>query len=483
MVQSILDMDATQLAQKIRNGEISSLAATNAYIEQIKRANPKTNALVEERFELARKEATACDQSIKEGNAKGRLFGVPISMKECFDVAGMKTTGGLIQRKDYIADTDAEVVAKLRAEGAIILGKTNTPTLCFCQETDNKLYGRTNNPWDLNRTVGGSSGGEAAIIAFGGAAVGIGSDIGGSIRFPAHFNGVIGFKSGNRQVSQKGHFPYVSEPLQENMLGFGALAKSVNDAELINEIIAEHPPNEIGQVDFSVIIPNPSPKFPVNNVTKELLGKVEKVLSQSYQIKKEQPPYLNQMALMWQRIMSIDGAKSVARIAFGNSRLKPLREFLREKLLHNAEVHPYLAWACIGANLFKPNQKQIEEIKAFIKTASETYQQYLHNSILILPVYHSAAKPHGEVYKEIFSIRKTFLTYLPYIALPNTLGLPTLVIPVGTDEQGMPISVQLICLIGNEKALFQTGRILEQSMRGYVRCRYYDDMEMANKKE
>ena len=103
----------------------------------------------------------------RTGEAEGALFGVPISMKESFDVAGMQTTGGLIGRKGFVQEHDAEVVRKLKAEGAIIIGKTNTPELCFCQETDNKLYGRTNNPWNLERTAGGSSGGEGAAIAIG----------------------------------------------------------------------------------------------------------------------------------------------------------------------------------------------------------------------------------------------------------------------------------------------------------------------------
>ena len=137
--------------------------------------------------------------------------------------------------------SDAEVVRRLKKEGAILLAKTNTPALCFCQETDNLLYGRTNNPWDLSKTAGGSSGGEGALIAAGGAAVGIGADIGGSIRFPAHFNGVIGFKSGMNQVPDEGLFPKLAHPLQQNMLGIGALSKSVADAQLIHEIIAGKP--------------------------------------------------------------------------------------------------------------------------------------------------------------------------------------------------------------------------------------------------
>src|SRR5699024_8066190 len=127
----------------------------------------------------------------------------------------------------------------LKKAGAIILGKTNTPSLCFCQETENKLYGRTNNPWDVTRTAGGSSGGEGALIAAGGAAAGIGSDIGGSIRFPSHFNGVVGFKPGKYQVSPNGHFPSENTPLQERMLGIGPMGKSVRDIALLYDVIAD----------------------------------------------------------------------------------------------------------------------------------------------------------------------------------------------------------------------------------------------------
>ena len=228
---SILEMDATLLAEKIRNREISSLEATETYIEHLQKINPVLNCLVEERFEQARSEAQEADRKLQAGNAAGRLFGVPISMKDSFDVNGMRTTGGLVHRRDAIQDTDAEVVARLKKEGAIILGKTNTPVLCFYQETDSKLHGRCNNP-GCKPHPRGSSGGEGALIAAGGAAVGLGSDIGGSIRFPSHFNGVIGFRSGNRQVSDQGSYPHVGIDLQDRMLGIGALAKSVRDTGL-----------------------------------------------------------------------------------------------------------------------------------------------------------------------------------------------------------------------------------------------------------
>src|SRR5699024_3436439 len=139
--KSVLVMDATAIAEKIKRSEVTSYAVVSAYINHIKKINPIINAMVEDRFTDALEEAREKDGQKGE---KGPLHGVTISIKEAFDVAGMKTTGGLISRKHLIAREDADVVKKLRGAGAIILGKTNTPALCFCQETDNKLYGRTN---------------------------------------------------------------------------------------------------------------------------------------------------------------------------------------------------------------------------------------------------------------------------------------------------------------------------------------------------
>lgn len=473
-----LDWDATTVADKIRLREISCEEATRTYIQQLEKVQPTLNILAEDRFDSAIKEAKECDRKLHSGNESGALFGVPITLKESFDVEGMKTTGGLLHRKEFIAKTDAVVVTKLKQAGAIILGKSNTPTLCFCQETDNKLYGRSNNPWDVTRTTGGSSGGEGALIAIGGSSVGIGSDIGGSIRFPAHFNGVVGFKSGNRQVSQVGHFPYTEHELQTRMLGIGAFSKSVRDAELINHLISDYPSMNEELAPCSVSIPVPLPEYPVSEDTLHLLTAVEQkiasTLSHSFitSIRNDYPPMFEQLALFWQYIMSIDGGKSIAELALeGHS---PWVAFLKERLFGTSRVHHYLSWALIGSKLYQPSHKQIEILYTTLQQLDKEIARYFHRHILVLPVYHTHALPHGEVYQEIFNIRKTFLQYLPYIAVANTLGLPSLVIPVGVSSEGLPISVQLISSIGNEHALFQLGKLLEQQVRGYVRCKLHD---------
>ncbi|MDR6226857.1 amidase [Desmospora profundinema] len=467
---SILDLDATAVAEKIRKQELSSLEATDTYIAHLKKIQPAIRCLVEDRFEQAREEARQADEEQKRGTVQGRLFGVPISIKESFDVAGMRTTGGLVHRKDHLADQDATLVASLRKEGAIVLGKTNTPTLCFCQETENKLYGRTNNPWDVSRTAGGSSGGEGALIAAGGAAVGVGSDVGGSIRFPSHFNGVIGFKSGRGQVPQAGSFPPIRIPLQERMLGMGAMAKSVRDARLIHSIIAESSPPATSLESCDIVFPLQNQPYPLQQETKTLLNQVYQSLSRRFSVTDEEPPYYRESAQLWQWMMSIDGARDTAAIAFGDRPIRPMGEFFKERLWKKSDLHRYLLWSLIGANTFKPSKKQVAAIQQTIDAGDQELNSYLADRLLILPVYHRTAPPHGEVYRELFSIRKTFKIYQPFVAYANVWGLPALVIPVGEGEDGLPVAIQVIGGIEKEEAIFQLGEWLEQEFRGYVRA-------------
>ncbi|MDQ0417150.1 Asp-tRNA(Asn)/Glu-tRNA(Gln) amidotransferase A subunit family amidase [Croceifilum oryzae] len=466
----ILSLDASTLAKKIRHREISSQGATNIYIQRIQQVNSKINAVVEDRFDEARKEAKACDQAIADGTAQGKLFGVPISMKECFSVTGMRTTGGLPFRKNEIDGEDAEMVKKLRQEGAIILAKTNTPSLCLCQETDNALYGRTNNPWNLTRTVGGSTGGEAALIAVGGAAVGIGADIGGSIRFPAHFNGVVGFKSGQNQVNPLGHYPLFEETTQSSMIGLGALAKSVKDTELIHSIIADHPITQMELDKFEYIAPQLSTTFPMSQTTISLIDELRAHLKLHNTVHLEPVLHLGKAALWWQKIMSYDGGKTVVELIANGKWLTIYKQYASSVFGVETPLHPYLTWALMGMQLFKPNPAEWNQLKKDLQKARQEVHQFLQKKILVLPVYHSAAPNHGEVYREIFSIRKTFLQYMPYVAYANTFALPSLVIPVGEDQDGMPISIQFITANGQESALFQAGYEIEQSFRGYKRC-------------
>lgn len=467
---SILDMDATQIAELIAARKMTSREAVEQYIAHIKRINPLVNGLVENRFAAALEEAEEADRKIAQNEAGGRLLGVPITIKEAFDVTGMQTTGGLLRRKGFVQHTDAEVVRRLKAEGAIVLGKTNTPELCFCQETDNKLYGRTNNPHDLTRTAGGSSGGEAAMIAAGAAAAGLGSDIGGSIRFPSHFNGVVGFKSGNGQVPAEGSYPKVEHELQSRMLGIGPIVKSVRDARLLYNIVAEKPApaKQLAQFTFNVL---PKTAYPLSPATAHLLDSIYADLLQEFHAEREVPPYFEESAQIWQEIMSIGGAEGPRQEAFGGPSGLPMQAYVKERLTGKADIHKYLSWALVGAGLFKPTPRRLKKIHKAIRHGDHILDGYLHQHILVMPVYHTGAPKHGMMYSEIFSIKKTYQVFMPYTAYANVWGLPALTVPVGKDENGMPVGVQLISKNGNEAALFSLGEWLEAHYGGYRRAR------------
>ena len=207
MTADITSKSASELAAAIRAKQLSSRAVVDAHLERIAKVNPKLNAIVQLTADSARKEADEADAALARGENKGPLHGVPITIKDTLETTGVICTGGTKGRANYVPKADATAVARLRAAGGIILGKTNVPELAGAIESDNLVYGRTNNPYDLARTPGGSSGGESAIVAACGSPLGLGTDAGGSIRIPAHFCGLAAIKPTSGRVPKTGQFP------------------------------------------------------------------------------------------------------------------------------------------------------------------------------------------------------------------------------------------------------------------------------------
>jgi len=230
-------MSATEIAACVRGRELSASEVADAFLRRLESVNGRLNAVVVPLFESARAEAAAIDERIAAGAPVGPLAGVPVTVKESFDVRGTPTTAGLTARKGHIATADAVMVSRLRQSGAVLLGKTNVPPLLLSTETDNPLYGRTNNPWDLGRAPGGSSGGEAAIIASRGSALGLGSDLGGSVRVPALACGIHALRPTSMRLSMLGHFDCL--PGNEAILTQpGPMARSVTDLSLAMSVLA-----------------------------------------------------------------------------------------------------------------------------------------------------------------------------------------------------------------------------------------------------
>ena len=228
---------AREIASQIRARSISPVEVARIHLERIERLNPSLNAFVDSQPKLVLAQARAAETAVVKGEKLGPLHGVPLSIKSSIDVAGHRCEAGTRLRAGYVAAEDAPLVARLRAAGAIILGVTNAPELLMAWETDNLLYGRTNNPWDLSRTAGGSSGGESAAIAAGLSAGGVGSDGGGSIREPAHFCGICGLKPTPGRIPSTGHYPKSGGPFA--LLGVvGPMARTIDDLRMMFEAIA-----------------------------------------------------------------------------------------------------------------------------------------------------------------------------------------------------------------------------------------------------
>ena len=233
----IISSSASELAAAIRSKKLSSKEIVEAHLERIAAVNPKLNAIVQLTADTARKEAEEADAAIARGDIKGPLHGVPMTIKDTLETSGVICTGGTKGRANYVPKADASAVARLRAAGAIFLGKTNVPELAGAIESDNLVYGRTNNPYDLARTPGGSSGGEAAIIAACGSPLGLGTDAGGSIRIPAHFCGLAAIKPTSGRVPRTGQFP---QPMGARAPVFhvSLIARHVEDLALALPIIS-----------------------------------------------------------------------------------------------------------------------------------------------------------------------------------------------------------------------------------------------------
>ena len=236
---AITGLSATEMAAKIAASELSAVEVVDAHIARIEEVNGRLDAMVSPRYSEARAEARTIDAARARGEALGPLAGVPMTIKEQFDVAGLPTTFGLPNRRNHIAHQEGPLLNRLREAGVVILGKTNIAQFLFYQEADNPLFGRTSNPWNLDRTSGGGSGGEGALIAAGGSPLGLAADVGGSIRTPAHFCGIHGFRPTSWRLTNLDSPPELFFPgFNQIALDPGPMARHVEDLALAMRVLS-----------------------------------------------------------------------------------------------------------------------------------------------------------------------------------------------------------------------------------------------------
>jgi amidase len=439
MDQLVLQPAVRQL-ELLRSGELSVVELAEAYIEQIARLNPQLNAFADFDAERVRVQARRLDET-KE--PRGPLHGLPVTVKSCIATSGYRCEIGSLLHKGEIPREDAVVVARLRAAGALILGTTNCPEFLMAYETDNLLHGRTNNPWDLDRTPGGSSGGEAAAIAAGLSSAGIGSDSGGSVRVPAHFTGICSLKPTPGRIPGRGHLPPCVGPFS-TLGSIGPMARTMGDVALLFRTLSGQDP--LDPVSPPLALREPSPAelrtntigffeddglAPVTPETRAAVRAAAAALgSAGFHVEPFRPRALDPLRKLWWKFFVQCGAMLDEPEYRGRrERLSPVFS----GFLDIAEAVPKLtatellkAWC----ELDLMRGKMLEEMSRF--------------PVLLCPVASIPAFRHGEREWVIEGRTVEYLDAVRYTEWFNALGAPAAVVPVGCSPEGLPIGVQIV---------------------------------------
>ncbi|MEA2643825.1 MAG: amidase [Chloroflexota bacterium] len=412
------------MAKAIRSGRISSEEIVSAHIEQIGAMNPHLNAVVRTEGHKALIQARAADRHLSSRNAKlGPLHGVPFTVKDIFDTAGVVTTAGLQKLADNIPKTDATVVARMRAAGAIMIGKTNCPPGGIGDDSANSMHGGTRNPYNLQRSPGGSSSGEAAIIAAGGSPIGIGSDSGGSIRLPAHFCGIAALKPTAGRVPSTGGYELVGG-LTDPRSQVGPMARFVDDLWLLLPILAG--PDGVD----SGVIPMPLARrlgalkglkvawYADDGITKPTRATATAVRAASVALQKAG------CKVTQARPPGLDEAREVTLGYWGRKRIATERLFLR--------------WDGFRSSLLG----------------------FMADYDLILsPVAAGPAPEYGSKTR----LENQFSYTIPY----SLGGNPCAVVRAGTSPEGLPIGVQLVARNWCDDVALSAAKAIEKSLGGW----------------
>jgi Asp-tRNA(Asn)/Glu-tRNA(Gln) amidotransferase A subunit family amidase len=458
-------LSAVEMARQIRQKQISPVEVATVYLAKIERLNPRLNAFVQIDADRVRREARAAEQAVMCGQELGPLHGVPISIKSSIEVAGFRCEAGTCLRAGIAATNDAPLVSRLRHAGAIILGVTNTPEFLMAWETDNRLYGRTNNPWDLDRTPGGSSGGEAAAIASGMSAGGVGSDGGGSIRVPAHFSGICGLKPTPGRIPSTGHFPPSGGPFA--LIGVvGPMARAVADLKLLFEIMQGPDDGDSCAAPVPVRWPSAAEvrrlrvgyfeddgRTPVTPETRAAVQDAAKALhKQGFQVEPFRPEALEEARELWKKFFVKVGGMVIAPMFLGREQDESpiLRQFLEW-----SEVEPELT----GRGLLDAWIHRDMLRAKFLK-------QMARHPILLCPAAAIPAFHHGERSWQIEGKTVHYLDAWSYTEWFNLLGNPAAVVPVGQSERGLPIGVQIVGRPWQEEEVLAIAEALENECQG-----------------
>lgn len=478
-MKHVLLASATRIASAIRAGELTAVDAVEAHIAQIERVNPVVNAVVRARFDEARAEAERADALAARTPAEllPPLHGVPCTIKECFAVTGMPNAAGLVARRNVIAERDATAVARLRAAGAIPLGVTNTSELCMWMETDNRLYGRTNNPYDPTRLAGGSSGGEGAIVGAGASPFGLGSDVGGSIRLPAFFNGVFGHKPTGGMVPATGQYPIAAgDGLR--YLTTGPITRRAEDLMPLLRVLAGPDGLDAGCRHFElgdpaqVSLEGRTLLDVPDNGTLRVSADLRRVQEAAVRVLRERGMRVKQVSFaglakqfdVWSAMMTEAQEHPFAQMLGEGRRVRPGLELVK----HGLGRSDYTLVSSLLA-LVDPLPKLMPKLAQRMidlgrRLRAEIAEAMGPDGVLLYPSYTVTAPRHGEPVRWLFRLHNPWA----YMAIMNVLEFPATQVPAGLDARGLPLGFQVISGHGNDHVTIAIAELLERELGGWT---------------
>lgn len=462
--ENLTENSASELAELIRSRSVSSVEVVAAHLQRIDKLNSSLNSIVTVAAD-ALDRARAAEIDLMKGIEVGPLHGVPVTIKDTIDTKGLRTTSGSRLRADHVPDRDAIAVARLKAAGAIILGKTNTPEMAIPYETDNPIFGRTNNPYALNRTPGGSSGGEAAAIAACLSPAGLGSDLSGSIRVPAHFCGIVGLKPTTGAVSMDGHTPSAAGLLSLGAC-IGPMARTVADVSLIFSAIADG--EKFGSTSPGIDLREQRVAWyaddegaPVTDETRAAVQAAARALRHAgLQVEEEKPPGVSAGSRLWIELFSQAAGDQLSEFYRGSENQGgPLVSALLRGRESQTELQDKITRAESRATAVLERGRVREALLRWMKTTA----------LIVAPVGSTPAFEHGARRVQVNDKSVSLFRAFGYSQTFNVFGLPAIVVPAGQTAEGLPIGVQVIGRPFEDRTVLAAAAVIEERLGGWQR--------------
>jgi amidase len=469
------------LARALREKQISSRELLEHFVARVERFNPQLNAVITLDVERARKAADEADAALARGEARGPFHGVPMTIKDTFEVAGIRTTAGFPPLADHVPDEDAEAVRRLRRAGVVPFGKTNVPVLAGDWQSYNPIFGVTNNPWDTTRSPGGSSGGAAASVAAGLTPIELGSDIGGSIRVPSHWSGIVGHKPTFGIVPQRGHIPGPPGTLAEPDLNVcGPLARTVEDCEAMLDVLAGPtddraiawtlalPPARHDRLaDFRVAAWLDDPQCPVDSRVRALLERaVERLRAAGVTVDERARPDFDlrdaertYLELLYPIIMATYPPEQFSAFAE-----------MAGSLAHDDES-PLARTARFGTARHREWLAANERRETYRARFAELFRRFdvlLAPVNVVPPIPHDHSEPFPARTITVDGAERSYLDLIAWVGPVTMCWLPATVIPIGPTDDGLPVGVQIVGPYLEDRTTLAFARLAQEVLGGVV---------------